>query len=245
MAKEQQSNAFPPLRLERIADGVFWGQIYFYVGPQPSKERRVQGTETPPWGGWGHALVIDKGTKLVTILTPHQLESFQVVRHCIEIEGMLPAKTPCDIDKLEKYLNAAWQQAGKFGWQRDFDTTALVLQALGRPVPTRIIPVGAEPEKPRGGSQADDVLGLIKPVKRKGRRGEVLAFFLAEPKSIREAMATFGVSRSNLLSQLWLLNKEHGIGYEIVGETATVTLPAGCDDPFDTPADPPSEAKAA
>jgi hypothetical protein len=231
-----------PVRAERIAEGIYWGRTYFYTGPIPTKDRSVsQGTEAPPWGGWGNVLVIDRGTKLVTVLCPHQLESFQMARNCIEIVGMVPAKTPCDLDKLEQYLNYAWQQAGKYGWQRDFDTTAMVLQALGRPVPTRIVPEGAEPEKSRGGSQADDVLGLLKPVKRKGRRGEVLAFFLPEPKSIREAMAVFGVTRSNLLSQLWLLNKEHGIGYELVGEMATVTLPAGCEDPFE----PEVEKKAA
>lgn len=244
MASRPQQPLAPLPRVERVAEGIYWGQVYFYVGPVPSKDRVVQGTESPPWGGWGHAILIDRGTKLVTILCPHQLESFQVPRNCIEVTGMIPAPQPCDIDKLERFINTAWEQAGKFNWQRDFDTAAMVLQALGRAVPIRIVPEGAEPDKPRGGSQADDVLGLIKPVKRKGRRGEVLAFFLPGPKSIREAMAVFGVSRSNLLSQLWLLNKEHGIGYELVGETATVTLPAGCEDPFDGPAEA-TEAKAA
>ncbi len=231
-----------PPRAERIAEGIYWGRTYFYTGPIPTKDRTIsQGTETPPWGGWGNVLVIDKGAKLVTILCPHQLESFQVGRNCIEVVGMVPAKEPCDLDKLEAYINRAWQQAGLYSWQRDFDTAAMVLQTLGRTVPIRIIPEGAEPEKPRGGSQADDVLGLLKPVKRSGRRGQVLAFFLVGTRSIREAMAEFGVTRSNLLSQLWLLNKEHGIGYEIVGETATVTLPAGCEDPYE----PELEKKAA
>jgi len=45
-------------------------------------------------------------------------------------------------------------------------------------------------------------------------------------------MAEIEVSRKNLLSQLFLLQKDHGIGYTVTGDAVEVHLPEGCDDPF-------------
>ena len=73
-----------------------------------------------------------------------------------------------------------------------------------------------------------------KPVKRSGKRGKFLQWFLEGEgsRSVREAMAEFGMSRSNALSYLYMLQKDHGIGYELVGDIATIKLPA-CESPFD------------
>lgn len=222
----------PGLRAERVREGIYYGEVYFVIG-KPSETSKNNEVSAPPWGGNGRTLIIDKGGKTVTLFCHTALESFQVTRRSYEYLGIRPDKAPFDEEKCVRGMYAAWDYAGKYGWQKDFDTAAMVLRALGREVPIRIAPEGAEPDKPSGGSAADDVLGLIKPVKRDGRRGQVLNFFLKEPRSIREAMAEFGVTRSNVLSQLYLLNKEHGIGYALVGDAARITLPAGCEDPFE------------
>ncbi len=57
----------------------------------------------------------------------------------------------------------------------------------------------------------------------------------AGTRSVREAMAEFSMTRSNALSYLYMLQKDHGIGYDLVGDTATVKLPEGCTNPFDVP----------
>ncbi len=230
-------------RADKLMDGLFYGEVYFVIG-KPSETGQNNEVHSPPWGGAGRALIIDKGGKSVTIFCPYAIEAFQVTRNSYEYRGIRPDKGAFDLTTVTAHvvesINEGWKYAGEYGWQRDFDTAAMVLQMLGQPVPMRIIPEGAEPEKPRGGSEAD-VLGLLKPVKRNGRRGQVLAFFLPAARSIREAMAEFGVTRSNILSQLYLLNKEHGIGYVLMGDAASITLPDGCADPFE----PEAEAKAA
>ena len=70
-------------------------------------------------------------------------------------------------------------------------------------------------------------------MKRSSKRGKILEFFMPNARSIREAMAEFGHTRSNVLSHLFMLQKDHGVGYTLVGDAATVALPPGCTDPFE------------
>jgi len=67
------------------------------------------------------------------------------------------------------------------------------------------------------------------------KRGKFLKWFLDNDnsRSIREVMAEFTMTRSNALSYLYMLQKDHGIGYVLVGDIATVELPGNCTDPFD------------
>lgn len=250
MATKQQEVREP--RLYKVAEGLFFGKIYWVSGDMPSASRQRNDVKSPPNSGWSHAFLIDKGGKLVTLFCPYTLEGFQVTRNCIELGSMsMDLKyRPSDKnpvvnvedgyqewtikrhDQLVDIILNNWARAGRLSLSgKDFDTAALVLQLMGAEVPLRVMPEGAEPDKPRGGKEAD-VLGLLKPVKRESKRGLVLAFFLPQPRSIREAMAEFGYSRSNVLSHLFILQKDHGIGYELVGDAATIKLPAGCTDPF-------------
>ena len=50
---------------------------------------------------------------------------------------------------------------------------------------------------------------------------------------IREAMAEFGLTRSGALSYAFNLNKDHGIGYSVVGDALTLILPKGCKNPWE------------
>lgn len=250
MAAKQQEAREP--RLYRVADGLFFGKVYWVSGDLPSTSRQRNDVKSPPCSGWSHAFLIDKGGKLVTLFCPYTLEGFQVTRNCMELGSMsMDLKyRPSDKnpmlsvedgylewsqkrhDQLVSIILGNWAMAGRLSLPgKDFDTAAMVLQLMGAEVPLRVVPEGAEPDKPRGGKEAD-VLGLLKPVKRESKRGLVLAFFLPQPRSIREAMAEFGYSRSNVLSHLFILQKDHGIGYELVGDAATIKLPAGCTDPF-------------
>lgn len=241
-------------RLYRVVEGLYFARVYWIVGEMPSKQRFRNEVKAPPNAGWSHCFVIDKGAKLVTLFCPYTLEGFQVSRNSAEytslcmdtaykphltiqgrnVEDGFKPWTNERHDKLLDMILKAWDMAGRLSLpNKDYDTAAMVISMLGGEVPLRTVPEGTEPDKPRGGKEVDEVLGLLKPVKRSGRRGQVLAFFLAGPRSIREAMAEFGVTRSNLLSQLYLLNKDHGIGYTLTGDAATITLPAGCTDPFE------------
>lgn len=244
----------PGPRIYRVVEGLYFGAIYWIAGDMPSSSRQRNEVKSPPNSGWSHCFVVDKGGKMVTLFCPYTLEGFQVSRQAHEYNGMTMDKAykphatipgrmvedgwrPWDNKRHDLLLDMilkAWDMAGRLSLpSKDYDTAAMVIAMLGGEVPLRTIPEGAEPDKPRGGKEVDTVLGLLKPVKRKGRRGEVLAFFLPGARSIREAMAEFGVTRSNLLSQLYLLNKDHGIGYTLTGDAATITLPAGCTDPFE------------
>lgn len=250
MAKRE---AGAPPRIYKVAEFLYYGKIYWVNGDLPTKDRALANdVKNPPNSGWSHAFLIDKGGKLVTLFCPFTLESFQVTRNCGELASMEMDKKyrPSDknpmlnvedgwqdwtrerADKLLKLILDNWDMAGRLGLpNRDFDVAAMVISMLGGEVPLRVVAEGAEPDKPRGGKEAD-VLGLLKPVKKESKRGLVLQFFLPQPRSIREAMAEFSTTRSNILSHLFILQKDHGIGYSLTGDAATIMLPAGCTDPF-------------
>lgn len=218
---------------EEVVDGLLWGRVYWISGDAPSKQRERNDVTDPPTSGWSHVFVIDKKGKLVTLLCPYTLNAYQISRTCMEYRSLERARDPWTPERkkrLVRLIHEHWAEAERLGWQRGFDAAAMVLHALGAEVPQRQAKPGEE-LKASGGKDAD-ILGLLKPVKRNGRRGQVLAFFLEKPRSVREAMAEFGVTRSNVLSQLYLLTKDHGIGYSLTGDAVTIALPPGCDDPF-------------
>ncbi|UUV44815.1 hypothetical protein RCRUDOLPH_48 [Rhodobacter phage RcRudolph] len=242
-----------PPRIYKCTEHLFYGTIYWVNGDLPTKDRTLANdVKNPPNSGWSHAFLIDKGGKLVTLFCPFTLESFQVTRSCGELASMSmdrrykpSAKNPMLNEqdgwqpwskereaKLLKIVLDNWAMAGRLSLPgKDYDVAAMVINMLGGEVPLRVIAEGAEPDKPRGGKEAD-VLGLLKPVKRESKRGKVLEFFLPQPRSIREAMAEFSTTRSNVLSHLFILQKDHGIGYTLTGDAASIQLPAGCTDPF-------------
>lgn len=86
--------------------------------------------------------------------------------------------------------------------------------------------------KASGGKAPEATGGLKKPVKREGRKGEILSAILGGQGSVAALEQQFGISRSNLLSQLFLLRKDHNIGYTASGDAVAVQLPEGCSDPF-------------
>lgn len=212
------------------AEGLLYGRVYWTDGPVDDRNARFRSeVKTPPCNGWQGAFVLDKGGKSVTIFCPHTFQAYNVTRKSAEFALMVPK--PIDAGFYEKHLPKRWAEIVRYGWARDFDVAAAVMRLLYLEVP---LSTRAEDDpanaKVRGGSEVS--VKLARPVKKDGRRGQILAFFLQGRRSLLEAMAEIGVTRNNILSQLYMLKKEHGIGYAIIGDSAEIQLPEGCADPF-------------
>jgi hypothetical protein len=229
--------------IEQVAPGLSWAMVYWMAGESPKGDPYRSEVKDPPHLGWGSCYVVDTGGKLVTLFDPYGLYAYQVSRLSSEYMSLKPTRDPYRGPHMARLLRDKWAQAARHAWQRDFASCAVVMRMLGLEVPMNLVPEGVE-VKQTGGKEAGPE-GLKKPVKRDGRRGQVLAFFLAGEggaRSIHEATAEMGISRSNVLSQCYLLQKDHGIGYEVAGDVVTVRLPEGCVDPF---GNEPTEAQPA
>lgn len=236
-----------------LAEGLYFASVQWLYGQSPGGTRYRHEVRDPPTNGWGTVLLLDreadergKAVKMVTLFTMSWFDSFQVSRASLEYQGLVhPAAFnlrrgigPSASELEDRYrasfkesLPLKWAEIMKYGWtQKDFDTAAIILRKLDLPVPL-IERAEGEADRVSGGKEVSEA-GLTKPVKRDSRKGQVLAFFWPETKSIRECMAEMGISRSNVLSQLYLLQKDHGIGYELKNDAAIITMPAGVTSPW-------------
>jgi len=225
-----------------VAPGLEWKHIYWIRGSNPRGSSLRYMVKDAPCSGWQHAFVIP-GEKRSTIFCPFSLQGFTVQNTCGELEG---AKEPTEFNKdlIVGIIHDNWRKNQSYGFAKDYDTAALVLTKLNSTVPEQLMKGGEEDVRVKGGKTVENA--LKKPVPKEGKRGRFLAWFLSKGGTapIREAMAEFGISRSNALSYLFLLKKDHGIGYELVGDTASIALPKGCKDPF-TSKDKPAKKTAA
>jgi hypothetical protein len=227
----------------QVAEGIEWKNVYWVSGTLPSTCRMRNAVTDPPTSGWQHAFII-VGEKRSTILCPYSLSAYTVPNTCEEVAGAREA-SGFRADFLRETIEQKWAQLQAYGFQRDYDTVALLMKRMGWDVPPQVMTGGGADDRKRGGKETG--ARLLKPVRRKSKRGRFLEWFLEGngSRSVREAMAEFGMTRSNALSYLYMIQKDHGIGYVLVGDVATVTLPDGCDDPFDgaaRPAAKPDEA---
>lgn len=206
----------------------------------------------PPTSGFAHVFVIP-GKKQSMLFCPYTLWSQSVPNRCLEIKGAKPAQFGLDAhrtledgtetttkDMMAAIIDRRWALACRLGLAADFDVAALVLNRLGKPVPTyaRASSVEADgSQKERGGKAMDETKRRF--VDPKSRRGGVLKFFIEGTRSIREAMAELDLTRSGVLSHLFSLNRDHGIGYTLAADCATVSVPDGWD-----PFAPPEPAQA-
>jgi len=218
--------------MTEIADGLEWKHIYWVSGNTPKGYGDRNEVKNPPCSGWQHAFVL-VGPKRSTIFCPVSFDAFTVRNDCGELKGAVEPRDPFDKARMVARIHKNWKTMQERGWAKDYDTAALVLKRLGAVVPTQSLKGGGEDTRKKGGKDVESK--LKKPVKRSGKRGKFLEWFLDGDgsRSVREAMAEFSMTRSNALSYLYMLQKDHGIGYELVGDVATVTLPEGCDNPFD------------
>lgn len=243
-----------------VGDGIGYARIYWVYGGNTVRPSEVS---DPPCSGWSSVFVIEEPDGRVRLFCPYSMQSWLVSKNSYEwmsvsgsIETFEWRMKPFFLD----YFPRQWAACRRRGWNHcDYATAERVMWAMGidpppedqwallapnstpsaqrlagtlegasSPAPA-VKAQGGKPPAPVGASPA-------KPVKRAGRKGEVLKHFLDAPGhsvSVNEAMAKFGVSRSNLLSQLFLLRKDHGIGYTVKGDVAAVQLPEGVTDPFE------------
>ncbi len=204
-------------------------RVYFVRGSMPSSQRTRFEVKDPPTSGWGHVIVIP-GEKRSTLLSPFTLETWQVSNLCDELKSA--EYVECTGERISHYINTAWTECVKLNYQRDFGIAAMVLTEFGQPVP-KFIPApivasyGREEQK-RGGKPID--LDALKPCRVASKRGEVATFFMKDtPQSLHEAMARLGLTRSGVLSHLFTLNKDHGVGYELISDCARLLIPEGFD----------------
>ncbi len=221
-----------PEVFDQIGEGMDYRRIYWLNGPNVKGNALTWAVKDPPTSGWQSAIVI-RGEKRSTIFCPFSINSWTVPNHCAELTS---AKHQAwDLDWFTKAMPRIWAENQKFGYQKDYDTAAMILKRLGLPVPEQVMRDGAVDTRVKGGKTV--AVKLEKPVKLKGKRGQFLKWFLdgGGTRSIREAMAEHGMTRSNALSYLYMIQKDHGIGYELVGDMAHIKMPEGVTNPFDEP----------
>lgn len=228
-----------------VADGIVWGSIYWCYGEPPRELRLAHGVVDPPCSGWSTAFMLEASpeAKTVTLFHPGTMRSWSVPRDCYEMRSFQGRFEGFPLDRFKDNLPRLYAEYRRRGdASAAFEVCARVIEAIGAKVPTEAemgdlkplergpVAVSHAPVAPK----AEKVDKPFKPVKKDGRRGEVLQFFLDRKMhgSIDEAMKQFKITRSNLLSQLFLLRKEHGIGYAVSGDQASIQLPVGVSDPF-------------
>lgn len=210
---------------------IEFARVYFVRGGAPSYWKHRYELTDPPTSGYGHVAIIP-GPKRSTLLCPFTLQSYQVSNRSGELASA--TKVEVSAEKLAAFINRTWEECVKLGFQRDFGIAAMVLTELGQPVPKFIPPVidrtatAGQPEKQRGGKAiCEESLKVCNP---DSKRGEVAKFFLSEtPQSLHEAMARLELTRSGVLSHLFTLNRDHGVGYELVSDCARLLVPEGFD----------------
>ena len=221
--------------MSEVAKDLQWRRIYWVNGKMASAVRNRNEVRDPPCSGWNGALVLGnpEDDRSLTIFCPYTFESWRVSTKSAELE--LSKDASVKLDWLLKHLTDTWNTMQRRGWQRDYDIAAKVFRMLDQPVPEQIMKDGEEDTRRKGGKET--AAALKKPVKLSSKRGKFLEWYLRGDlkRSIRETMLEFDMSRSNALSYLFMLQKDHGIGYELTGDTAVVHLPAGCTNPFDKP----------
>ncbi len=208
----------------------FLVKTYFIRGTAPKGTRHPYSVGDPPTSGWGHVIML-RGEKRSTLLCPFSLQSYQVANHFSEVAlSIVVEATP---ERMAELITKSWHENVSMGLQRDFAVAALMLTELGAEVPkiasTPVIGTdGLEVVKTQGGKPI--VHGNLRVVKPSSKRGEVAKFFMGPaPQSLHEAMARLGLTRSGVLSHLFCLSRDHGVGYTLSNDCAVLLIPEGFD----------------
>lgn len=202
-------------------------KLYWCAGGSPNFWRFKYEVTDPPNSGFSHAVVL-LGEKRSTILCPYTLEAFQVNNKCGELAQAKLVEYPAE--SIGKLISATWERCVRLQFQRDYQVAALVLAALGQPVPKFLPPPRAEGDSEGRKGGKETVKEALRPVNPESKRGKVARFFAAtEPQSVHEAMARLELTRSGVLSHLFCLNRDHGVGYELVRDCAILQIPEGFD----------------
>lgn len=240
-----------------FAPGLAVGQLYWLYGTAPQGMPPVHVID-PPCSGWGTVIVLDETETSRRVFNSGTLKSWVLPNNCYEMLSLQAAVIPPSlmvggkftefIKSLVSRLQTTYAAHKIWGWESDYATAERILKILDAKAPTeeewkKLAPSAERADKAMASSQPSAAktvepktpkASVFKPVKATGRKGEVLAFFVEKGlvASRAEAMAKFSITSSNLLSQLFLLRKDHGIDYKAAGDSITLTLPEGVTDPF-------------
>lgn len=183
----------------------------------------------PPVAGSSHAFILGEGKKLV-LFHPFTLQAYGVTEDAEELA--IAEDVDYDPKIMADMITAKWKDYKTLDMQRDYGTAAAVLLELGAEVPEDT-PMTENTKgkavKKAGGKPLEE--DRLKPLKPKGKRFEVAAFFM-KPASILAGMAKLNMTRSGLLSHLYCIWRDHGVGYEVMGDTARLLLPDDISDLF-------------
>lgn len=208
-----------------------FARIYFVKGALRDKKQQLRGQwnyciTDPPVAGTSSAFLFEDTNKIL-LFHPYTLQAYVVPHDATEVEHA-PDIPEWEKDKprLIELILRKWQLYKGLEMQRAYDVATKVLLELGGHAPDEefVIMKAGQPEKPKRISGKPAEADRYKPLKDKGRRADIAASFTG-PGSILEAMATFNLTRSAILSHLFCIWKDHGIGYEIQGDSAKLLFP--------------------
>lgn len=217
--------------MAEIAPDVDWMRVYHQQGPSPKGSLLRFASKNPPCSGWIGSVLL-RGSKRTTLFCPYTFTSNQVRNDCAELETAVEQRPSMKPARLVELMRRKWSEYQNMGMSVDYDTAALVFRKLGAAVPESVLKGGKRDDRVKGGKDAASE--LTKPVKRDSKRGRFLQYLLENGGNVpvRELMAEFEMTRSNALSYLYMLTKDHGIGYELQGEDAVLNPPE-CESFFD------------
>lgn len=74
---------------------------------------------------------------------------------------------------------------------------------------------------------------LKKEINPRTLQGRIISFCMDISDDVKDVMREFQLERSAVMSNLNVVSKNSGIGYNVTGDTINITLPSGCVDPFE------------
>ena len=188
----------------------------------------------PPLAGRTTIFIIGD-THRRTLFHPYTLWSAVVPHDCEEIATAIDYVF--DRTTMVRVIREKWIMYKELGLGGDFQLAEQVLTELGGEAPQgdiprdmsflRLIPetdaeVEAKRHKKKRGKEPD--AARFRPIKMTGRRGEVAQFFRVRG-SLPEAMTKFNMSRSGVLSHLFCIWRDHGVGYSVGNDSAELIPP--------------------
>lgn len=216
-----------------IAPSVMLGDLAYRALEKPSRDIAIR---QPPCNGRQHALVLGGGEKHRTVFCPFTLQAWEASIASYELtigigQPRLGAK-----DSIEEFSNpkrwaarilANWKNLRACGISFNADAAAVVLARLGEEPPADEKDDQGE-VRIKGGKEAVETRAFKK-MKRDGKRAVFLLHALEAPEdqpfTIRHYMDKFDMTRNNVLSYWYGLNKDQNVAYTIAGDAILFKLP--------------------
>ncbi len=200
-------------------------KAYYVRGASPRGAIRYA-IKGPPTAGYQLALVDVIANKRALVLCPLTLESWNIPLDAGEI--CTAKRHPLESTFWVDWLQRRWRKLFSQDAQRNYSMVAHFLDRLGGEAPDLRDVVKRSPKtklRSVGKPIVEKNLRLIKPT---SRRADVARYFLNSGASVPACMAKLGLTRTSVLSYLYRINHDHGLGYELMaGDAARLLVPDG------------------